>query len=138
MIDAGQFRRFDTKAPDGVVIAFKQVRTADQYPDLTLLADADEDRRAAYERDDWYFLGVQARAIVTIVTSGAGITYTLESAGLWGIESDSDEAYFDEVFEAEKQDLQDDLRRLATAILEQLPAPAAPAVPSTEGSHGNS
>ena len=50
---------------------------------------ADVERVRAYFRDDWYYVGV----VLTVTRGGI----ELSSASLWGIESDSGAAYFNEV-----------------------------------------
>lgn len=66
----------------------------DEDPDLSYLDQDDfEDRRDAFERGDFSFVGVRAEAEVAI----GGIIQTLTSGGLWGIESDSGEEYIEEV-----------------------------------------
>ena len=62
-------------------------------------------RMQAFRCGDWWYVGVIARAVMA-VPAGAGCftTYTLDSPGLWGIESDSGE-YIKEVFEEQKAEL---------------------------------
>jgi hypothetical protein len=63
----------------------------------------DWQRMERLNNGDWCFIGVIAKAVVI---SPNGLTQTLRSGGLWGIESDSDNAYFASV---EKEQL-DELR----------------------------
>lgn len=66
----------------------------DPDPDASYLEqDEFEERLAAYKNGEFTFVGVRAEADVTI----EGVAQTLTSAGLWGIESDSGEEYFEEV-----------------------------------------
>lgn len=58
-------------------------------------------RAEAAARGDWWFVGVQAEAVVYI----AGVRQVLSSGGLWGIESDSGSAYFEEVAREQVADL---------------------------------
>lgn len=53
------------------------------------------DRLAAYQRDEFSFVGV--RAVVTQHNWTSGVVKVVESPGLWGIESDSGEDYLWEV-----------------------------------------
>lgn len=54
-------------------------------------------RADAYGRD-WWSIGVQARAEVAIpVGGGAAVVQEVVSGGLWGIASDSDRGYLEEV-----------------------------------------
>ena len=68
----------------------------------------DKKRLEAYYNGEWCFIGIQAKAEIRI----NGISQTISSGGLWGIESDSDEEYFDEVFEEQKEELKDNLLEL--------------------------
>ena len=65
----------------------------DEDPDESFLDQDDfEDRREAYQRGDFAFVGVHAEADVVI----EGVVQTLTSGGMWGVESDSKE-YIEEV-----------------------------------------
>ena len=68
----------------------------------------DKKRLEAYYNDEWYFIGIQAKAKIRI----NGISQTINSGGLYGIESDSGDEYFDEVFEEQKEDLKNNLLEL--------------------------
>jgi len=68
----------------------------------------DKKRLEAYYNNEWHFVGVQAVAEIRI----NGISQTISSGGLWGIESDSSDEYFDEIFEEEKEQLKDVLLQL--------------------------
>jgi hypothetical protein len=54
----------------------------------------DYERCESYNNDNWSYLGI--RAVADVVLSG-GQCLTVETPGLWGVESDSDRSYFDEV-----------------------------------------
>lgn len=63
-------------------------------------------RMAAWENGDWNYIGIRAKATIKLpIGQGSIITYTLESAGLWGVESDADEEYKNEIFEEQKAEL---------------------------------
>lgn len=70
----------------------------------------DAERLAAFRRGDWHFIGVRAKAIVWIQRNNYRTNYTLESAGLYGIESDSSEKYLQSVFKEECNQLLTDIR----------------------------
>jgi hypothetical protein len=75
-------------------------------------------RLEAWENDDWWYVGVIARAHVSIPIGGGAFTiYTFDSPGVWGIESDS-EAYLLEVFAEEKATLSDHLRTFAGFVVD--------------------
>jgi hypothetical protein len=114
-----QFRMTNTKRADGVYITWHR----DEIPDDTArpedsgepeYAAEDRARLEAWQRDEWWFIGIRARAEVCIVRNGTGVYHTLTSAGLWGIESDSGEDYFAAVFADEKAALLDDMRAFGT------------------------
>jgi len=66
----------------------------------------DFERLEAMQRGEWQFLGVMARVTVRIpMRDGAYISHTVESPGIWGIESDCQES-IDEAFEGEKATLE--------------------------------
>lgn len=56
-------------------------------------ARKDYARMEAYNREEWGFIGIQARAEIVL----DGVCQTITSGGLWGIESDSEESHFQEV-----------------------------------------
>ena len=61
-------------------------------------------------RGDWCYVGI--RAEVDVQTSFGSPIQTITSGGLWGIESDSDKAYFAEVVAEELGQLKTELRAL--------------------------
>jgi len=65
----------------------------------------DEARLAAWRNDEWHFVGIRAKATIKFpygVNPDCWITSKLLSPGLWGIESDSGDAYFQEVYQEER------------------------------------
>lgn len=100
----------DTTRPDGCYIQFARLIEPERCPDLTFLECATGDeadnaanraRLEAYENGEFDFVGVRAQARCLIVNAGVGTYVNLESAGLWGIESDSGEDYLNEVYAEE-------------------------------------
>jgi len=84
------------------VRAIKVLVLPDEDPDTSWMDDPENaDRREAYERGDFAFVGVRAEAEVVV----EGVAQTLTSGGLWGTESDSGEEYLREVAEEEYRDL---------------------------------
>lgn len=67
----------------------------------------DFERAEAYNRGDWGYVGIYARAriLTGIVRGGYASAQTVRTPGLWGIESDSDEDYFAEIAKQELTDL---------------------------------
>lgn len=83
----------------------------------------DEARLKAWLNDEWYFVGIRARATIKVPYGGnphSWITSELFSPGLWGIESDSSEEYFAEVYRDERALLIDMLASLKTFQLTAL------------------
>ena len=69
-------------------------RIDDGDPDPSYLEqEGFEDRLESYRNGEFAFIGIFARANVTV----DGVIQTIQSAGLWGIESDSDEQYLKDV-----------------------------------------
>jgi hypothetical protein len=75
----------------------------------------DYERMESLNRGDFYFLGIRAEATLGI-PNGDGIgNYTIQritSGGLWEIESDSEDSYFEEIEQDELAELQDQLKAL--------------------------
>jgi hypothetical protein len=73
-----------------------------------------EDRKEAYRRGDFSFVGVRAEAEITV----DGIIQTIVSGGLWGIESDAGDEYMQEVAGDEYNDLRKILKTLGVPTSE--------------------
>jgi hypothetical protein len=66
----------------------------------------DEDRLKAWRNNEWYFVGIRAKATIKVpcgINADCWITSELLSPGLWSIESDSGSAYFREVYQEERE-----------------------------------
>ena len=74
------------------LLKFDSVEEPDSDPDVSYLDNFPE-RKAEYYNQGFYHVGIYAVAEVSV----NGIWQKLKSSGLWGIESDSDEEYFDSV-----------------------------------------
>lgn len=77
-------------------------------------AEQDYDRMEAYNRGEWCCYGVRATAEVFV----NGVRQNLRSAGLWGLDSDSEESYFAEVEEEQMEELRDILAALGATVPE--------------------
>lgn len=106
------------------------VRELDTTPGLSYLSDPDryddctpeerseynrQDRARlrAYDRGEWYMLGIYAQATIAVpMGQNCACLQTIKSPGLWGIESDSDAAHFDET----AADQLDELKEILTAL----------------------
>lgn len=75
-----------------------------------------------YQCGNWAYIGIIARAHLFIPQGGQSFfMLTIDSAGLWSIEDDSDGEYKKEVFEEQKQELLEHIKtlnqQLDTAII---------------------
>lgn len=84
-------KRGSRRNPKGPKVESMHLRVIpDEDPDTSYLEqDEFDDRLKAYKRGEFNFVGVRAEAQVEI----GGITQTITSAGLWGIEDDSGDDY---------------------------------------------
>lgn len=108
MSSTPRFAMSDTRKPDGCYVQFSRLIMEDndasprdylfQDPDY---AEEDADRLRTFQRGDWSFIGVRAVARCFIVQNGVGTYVNLESPGLWGIESESNSDYLDDVYAEE-------------------------------------
>lgn len=78
---------------------------------------AAKERMEAWKNDEWHFVGVQAEATIQLMSEAGnvGTTYTLQSAGCWGIESDCLD-YIQDVFKEECDGLLADIERFPLAV----------------------
>lgn len=117
-----KFAMCDTKKENGLYISFEKKVVYDDHfePDHLFQDDAykeeDQKRLDAFKEGEWLAIGIRAVAIVSHVSNGASFNFTIESAGLWGIESDSDEKYIEETY----QDQVDSLKATITALKEPI------------------
>ena len=109
------FRRIDTGTPMAVPRShFRRLTSVDECPDVSWL-DGGE-RLNAFHEGAWHLMGIQAAATFLIPLDGHYVTQTITSPGLWGIESDSDDAYLDEIFSGECDSLAAMLAALGVAV----------------------
>ena len=96
---------------------FDRQLVPDDCPDTSYLEQAGfEDRLEQYQRREFDFIGVRAAVEVPIPYGKDRILTRIESPGLWGIESDSGEDYFQSVFEEESTILADMLAELGVKV----------------------
>lgn len=78
--------------------------------------EEDRARHEAWQRGEWSYVGIQAVAQIEFcladIPQGSAGFEKISSGGLWGIESDSEESYFAEVYADEVSDLKDRLKAL--------------------------
>ena len=88
-------------------ITAKQI--VDPFPDASYLeSESFHDRRQQYDNGDFGFIGIRAEAEIVV----AGVCQTINSGGLWGIESDSTPDYLSEIEQEEIEQLQEILQAL--------------------------
>ena len=107
-----QFRHFDTKRRDGSYVTFERLLPFD---DNTTPSDFDcysEEQVKAWRNAEWHFIGVIARAHIEVVRNGHGTIYTIDSPGIWGVESDSGD-HLDELYREQREELLADLIEMA-------------------------
>lgn len=97
MVTPPQRRRVVAAAarkPPAELQSVRVVIEEDADPDVSYLEqDEFEDRLEAYKGGEFHFIGVRIEAEVSI----ADTVQTLTSPGLWGVESDTDEAGLDQI-----------------------------------------
>jgi hypothetical protein len=88
------------------------------WDEIKRYLDEDAERLAAYNRGEWGMVGIRASVELHLPTGNNGgyIIHRVTSPGLWGIESDSDESYFDEVFKGECGELESMLETLCVKV----------------------
>ncbi len=84
--------------------------------------DEDYERLESYG-DKWWMEGVRAAAEIYIPAGDSFIIQLIQTPGVWGIESDSEEVYFKEVFSDEVTVLRGMLEKLNVAGLDVLEKP---------------
>ena len=76
-------------------------------------AKQDKERMGAYNRGDWHMIGIKAVATVHIPINDNNVKIqTIDSGGLWGIESDSDDDYIKDIGREQISDVKNYLRIL--------------------------
>lgn len=115
-----------------VTVTFKREEVDEDSPDLSYLEQSydsdvlnleerdmyrkrDAERIAAYFRGDWRVIGIRAVAIIWVDHGSYKTQYTMESAGLWGIESDNGEDYLNDVYMDQCLELRADIEAMKQA-----------------------
>lgn len=78
--------------------------------------EQDYKRAESYNAGQWAMIGIRAKVTLEIPHGDSRIMQTIESPGLWGIESDSGEDYFQEVFKEESNILAGMLEALGVVV----------------------
>lgn len=87
----------------------------DDCPDASYL-EQDATRLEQFRQGEFDYIGVRAAVELPIPYGKDRIITRIESPGLWGIESDSGEDYFDSVFQEESTILADMLVELGVKV----------------------
>ena len=93
---------------DPEISYLQQYDINDKDPEIRKYAKQDKERLESLYAGNWEFIGIQAKAEIRI----NGISQVITSGGLWGIESDSGDEYFEEIYQEEKEDLKNSLLEL--------------------------
>lgn len=100
------------------LVSVKALVLPDEDPETSFLDQDDfADRREAFQRGDFSFVGIRAEAEIIV----DGILQTIVSGGLYGVESDAGDAYIKEIACEEYTDLRRILKTLGVPTSE-LPA----------------
>ena len=83
----------------------------DEDPDTSFL---DDETKKRFQHGDFTFVGIRAEAEITV----DGITQTIVSGGLWGVESDAGDEYIKEIAGEEYNDLRKILKTLGVPTSE--------------------
>jgi hypothetical protein len=87
------------------------IELPDDQPDPSYLEEIgkeDKARLEEYNQGYWSMIGIRAKAVINI----NGTLETIETAGLWSIESDSDPSYLEEIGKEEKSELGEMLKEI--------------------------
>jgi hypothetical protein len=97
---------------------FSRRTTPDDCPDTSYLEqEGFEDRQEQYRQGAFEFVAIRAAVELPIPFGADRILVKIESPGLWGIESDSDEDYLESVFQEESNTLADMLAELGVKVV---------------------
>lgn len=92
-------------------------KVIDQYGSIwnacVAYAEHDKERLDAFYRDDWNMIGIKAVATIHLPVNEKTVkAETISSGGLWGIESDSDKSYLQEIGREQIEEVKGYLRTL--------------------------
>ena len=110
--ERGQYRYFNPGTVEAFDPAASWIPTGTKdkraYWHAAMLDNAAKDyiRMESLQAGNWYFVGIIAKAVVV---SAQGVTQTIRSGGLWGIESDSGKDYLEETKQNELTNLRGEL-----------------------------
>lgn len=75
-------------------------------------------RAAAYDSGEWSYIGVVAQAVIYLPVGAAPsfVRYVMRSPGVWGVESDCDEAHLESIYQEERDELLGHLKALGAFV----------------------
>jgi hypothetical protein len=116
-------------SPQTLTVTFIRRQAIDTNPDLSWLmqeyTDETDEERATYKAQDkkrldaynageWSMQRIYVVAEISVPIGGNSFTcYRIESAGLYGVESDSEASYHEEVWTEQEDDLKTALKAMA-------------------------
>ena len=83
-------------------------KTQKEKKELYQWAKQNYERMESLNNQNWFFFGLVVEAEIII----NGVIQNISSGGLWGIESDSDRSYLQEIIKDEITDLKDQLKEI--------------------------
>lgn len=110
--DTPEENAIDHRARSGERNALRYFNPATEYGEL------DYERMMAYKMGHWYMVHVAAKVTVKIPFGDGYILHTVESPGLWGVESDSDDDYVHEIFKEESRTLEQMLTKMGMEVID--------------------
>lgn len=112
-----KFAMQDTPArADGVTVDFHRLLTFDASDFDASDFDDDDETAAKINAGELVAYGVQAEAAIRVTANGVTTSYTLSSAGLWGLTvASSTDPYLNDVYGEELDALRADMRAMGFA-----------------------
>ncbi len=83
-------------------------KTQKERKELYQWAKQNYERMESLNNQNWFFFGLKAEAEIII----NGVIQNISSGGLWGIESDSNRSYIEDIIKEEIADLKDQLKEI--------------------------
>lgn len=106
-----------------VTVEFEMLQTEDHDTTPFDWLEESDERIQAWRRGEWHFIGLVARANIEIFHPNTrprySTCYTLRSAGLWGIESDSEPSYIADLYKEQCAELKQDILAMGTAAFKE-------------------
>jgi hypothetical protein len=93
----------------------------DDDPDLSCLEEeGEEERKTAFEAGEWVYVGIYAEVWVWVpLKDGTRVRQHLQTPGVWGIEDDAGEDFFQEIFADQCDVLAEIIEQLGGEVTEE-------------------